>query len=92
MYNFVLYNYKVFLIKYTFVVVELVQHYVFFRIQFCKVEIDENPVLVEKYVPDRSFPCLVIMKNGKVLGRKYGVDLDTEAEPLLRDWLKKFVP
>ena len=62
------------------------------RIQFCKVEIDENPVLVEKYVPDRSFHCLVIMKNGKVLGRKYGVDPDTEADPLLKDWLKKFVP
>ena len=62
------------------------------RIQFCKVEIDENPVLVEKYVPDRSFHCLFIMKNGKVLGRKYGVDPDTEAEPLLKDWLKKFVP
>jgi len=62
------------------------------RIQFCKVEIDENPVLVEKYVPDRSFPCLVILKNGKVLGRKYGVDPDTDPAPLLKGWLKKFAP
>ena len=62
------------------------------RIQFCKVEIEENPVLVEKYLPDRSFHCLVIMKKGKVLGRKYGVDPDTEADLLLKDWLKKFVP
>ena len=49
-------------------------------------------MLVEKYLPDRSFHCLVIMKNGKVLGRKYGVDPDTEADLLLKDWLKKFVP
>ncbi len=62
------------------------------RIQFCKVEVDENPVLVEKYVPDHSFPCLVILKDSKVLGRKYGVDPDSEPAPLIRDWLKKFAP
>ena len=62
------------------------------RIKFCKIEIDENPVLVEKFAPDRSFPCLVILKNNKVLGRHHGIDPDTDPTPLLKDWLKKFAP
>ena len=62
------------------------------RIKFCKVEIDENPLLVEKHVPDRSFPCLVILKDNKVLGRHQGIDPDTDPTPLLKDWFKKFAP
>ena len=59
------------------------------RIKFCKIEVDENPELVEKYVPDRMFPCLVIMKDGKVLDRKYGVDTDMEPKPFFKDWFDK---
>jgi len=59
------------------------------RIQFCKIEVDENPVLVEKYVPDLMFPCLVIMKDGKVLDRKYGVETGVEPGPFLKDWFDK---
>lgn len=59
------------------------------RIRFCKVEVDENPVLVEKYVPDLMFPCLVIMKDGNVIDRKYGVDAGVEPEPFLQDWFDK---
>ncbi|MBC8243371.1 MAG: c-type cytochrome [Verrucomicrobia bacterium] len=59
------------------------------RIQFCKVEVDENPVLVEKYVPDLMFPCLVIMKDGNVIDRKYGVAADAEPDSFLQDWFDK---
>lgn len=59
------------------------------RIKFCKIEVDENPVLVEKYVPDLMFPCLVIMKDGKVLDRKYGVDTSLEPKSFLADWFEK---
>lgn len=60
------------------------------RIKFCKIEVDENPMLVEKYVPEHSFPCLVLIKDGKVLGRKHGVDPDAELKPFVKDWLNKF--
>ena len=59
------------------------------RIKFCKIEVDENPVLVEKYVPDLMFPCLVIIKDGKVLDRKYGVDTDLEPKSFFKDWFEK---
>ena len=61
------------------------------RIKFCKIEVDENPVLVEKYVPDLMFPCLVIMKDGKVLDRKYGAGNGVEPRPFLKDWFDKLV-
>ena len=62
------------------------------HIKFCKVEIDENPELVEKYVPDHSFPCLIILKDSKVMGKYQGIDPDSEPAPMIRNWLKKFAP
>lgn len=57
-----------------------------------KIEVDESPELVEKYVPDRSFPCLVILKkDGTVIARKYGMSNDVEPTAFLRDWLGKVV-
>ncbi|MDA7520785.1 hypothetical protein N8546_01260 [bacterium] len=35
------------------------------------------------------FPCLVIMKDGKVLDRKYGVETGVEPGPFLKDWFDK---
>ena len=61
------------------------------RIKICKIEVDENPVLVEKYVPDLMFPCLVIMKDGKVLDRKYRVDANLEPKDFFQDWFSKFL-
>jgi hypothetical protein len=45
----------------------------------------------EKYVPDLMFPCLVIMKDGKVLDRKYGAGNSVEPRPFPKDWFDKLV-
>jgi thioredoxin 1 len=61
------------------------------RMTFGKVEVDENPVLVGKFVPDLMFPCLVIMKDGKVIDRKYGVNPELEPRDFLKDWFSRFL-
>lgn len=61
------------------------------RIKFCKIEVDENPELVSKFVPDLMFPCLVIMKDGKVLGRKYGAPPDLEPKVFFKNWFAQFL-
>lgn len=61
------------------------------RVKFCKIEVAENPVLVEKFVPDLMFPCLVIMKDGKVLDRKYGADADLEPKVFFKEWFAEFL-
>ncbi len=54
-----------------------------------KIEVDENPVLVDKYVPDLMFPCFVILHKGKVIDRKYGLDKTMDAKDFFRKWLSK---
>ncbi len=61
------------------------------HIKFCKIQVAENPVLVEKFVPDLMFPCLVILKDGKVLDRKYGADADLEPKVFFKDWFAEFL-
>ena len=56
------------------------------KIDFCKVNIDDNSEITEKFKV-MSVPCLVIFKNGKEVDRIVG------AMPanVLEDKLKKFV-
>lgn len=61
------------------------------RIKFCKIEVDENPVLVEKFVPDLMFPCLVIMKDGKLLDRKYRTDPELDRKVFFKTWFANFL-
>ncbi len=60
------------------------------RLKVFKIEVDENPVLVDKYVPDLMFPCFVIMRDGKVLDRKYGLDKTMDAKDFFKQWIAKF--
>ncbi len=62
------------------------------QIKFCKIDVDENPVLVDEFVPDLMFPCLVMMKDGKVLDRKYGADPDMEPRMFFENWFAEFLP
>jgi thioredoxin 1 len=62
------------------------------RIKFCKIEVDENPLLVEKFVPDVMFPCLVIVKDGKVVDRKYGMGGAQDPRLFFKDWFASFLP
>ena len=58
------------------------------QLRVFKIEVDENPVLVDKYVPDLMFPCFVILKDGKVLDRKYGLDKTMDAKDFFRQWIR----
>ena len=60
------------------------------RLKVFKIEVDENPILVDKYVPDLMFPCFVIMRDGKILERKYGLDKTMGAEDFFKQWIGKF--
>lgn len=60
------------------------------RLKVFKIEVDENPVLVDKYVPDLMFPCFVIMQDGKVLDRKYGLDKTMDAKEFFKKWIGEF--
>ena len=61
------------------------------RVLFGKIDVEDNPHLTAKLVPDVMFPCLLIMKDGKVLDRKYGVKGVEDPKKHLKDWLKKFL-
>ncbi len=57
------------------------------KVRFFKVEVDENPDLVARFVPDVMFPCFVLMKDGEVLDRKYGVPATMEPTPFFESWI-----
>lgn len=61
------------------------------RVKICKINVDDNPDLVMDYVPDNIFPCLILMKNGKLLDRQYGTDPKMEIEPFFRKWFTNFL-
>lgn len=61
------------------------------QVKICKIDVDENPELVAEYVPDNMFPCLVILRKGKLLDRRYGTDPKMEPAAFLRDWLGQHI-
>ena len=56
------------------------------RVKICKIEVDSNPESVTEYVPDNIFPCLVLMREGKVIDRKYGTAPGIPAKEFLKNW------
>ena len=62
------------------------------RVRICKIEVDENPLLVETFVPDLMYPCLVILKDGKVLDRKYRIDPDVDPKLFFKHWFSNYLP
>jgi len=62
------------------------------RVKFCKINVDENMKLVQEYVPDIMFPCLVLLKDGKVLDRIYGTDPEMEPKKFFDDWFSEYLP
>lgn len=54
-----------------------------------KIEVDENPVLVNRYVPDLMFPCFVILRDGELLDRKYGLNESMDAKVFFETWIGK---
>ena len=58
------------------------------RVKICRINVDDNPVLVTEYVPDNIFPCLILMRGGELLDRRYGTDPRMEIEPFFRDWFE----
>lgn len=55
-------------------------------ISICKIEVDTNPELVTEYVPDNIFPCLILIKDGKIVERRYGTDPEMEIKPFFIQW------
>ena len=41
--------------------------------------------------PDLSFPCFVLMREGKLVDRRYGMDLTQEPEAFFRAWINKHI-
>lgn len=59
------------------------------QLKLCKINVDENTELVAEYVPDNIFPCLILLRDGKVLDRRYGTDPKMEPEAFLRSWIQQ---
>ena len=59
------------------------------QLKVLKIEVDENPVLVNRYAPDLSFPCFVLMREGKLVDRRYGMDPTQEPEAFFRTWIQQ---
>ena len=59
------------------------------RLTIGKIDADENPELVSRYVPDVMFPCLVLMKGNEVLDRRYGADPTKDPEDFFREWFSE---
>ncbi len=57
------------------------------RVKVCKINVDENPKLVADYVPDNMFPCLVLLRHGELVDRRYGTDPKMEPAAFLKHWL-----
>ena len=41
--------------------------------------------------PDLSFPCFVLMREGKPVDRRHGMDLTQEPEAFFRAWINKHI-
>lgn len=59
------------------------------QLKVFKIEVDENPVLVNRYAPDLSFPCFVLMREGKLVDRRYGMDPTQAPEAFFRTWIQQ---
>lgn len=57
------------------------------KVKFCKIAIDDNPLLIQEFVPDLQFPCMVMIKQGKVLDRIYGAQGQDDLEEFFRKWI-----
>ena len=62
------------------------------RVKICKINIEENPALVAEYVPDNIFPCLILMKHGRLIDRRYGTDPKMKPDAFLRQWITQHLP
>jgi len=62
------------------------------RVKICRINVDDNPDLVVEYVPDNIFPCLILMRNGELLDRRYGADPRMAIEPFFRKWFEQYLP
>ena len=54
-----------------------------------KIEVDVNPLLVNRFAPDLNFPCFVLMHQGKLLDRRYGMNPTQEPEIFFRRWINQ---
>jgi thioredoxin len=59
------------------------------RVKICRINFDDNPRLVAEYVPDNLLPCLILMKGGRLLERRYGADPKMELEPFFHQWFRE---
>ena len=59
------------------------------QLKVFKIEVDENPVLVNRYAPDLSFPCFVLIREGKLVDRRYGMDPTQAPEAFFRAWIQQ---
>ncbi|MBU0679497.1 MAG: thioredoxin [Verrucomicrobia bacterium] len=53
-------------------------------VKFCKVNVDDNPGLAERYGVDR-IPCLILFRGGSVVDIQWGVN----SKKSYRQWLQK---
>ena len=53
--------------------------------------VDENPVLVSRFVPEMMFPCFVVLNGGELVDRKYGVPATVEPRPFFEAWFESVV-
>lgn len=61
------------------------------KLKMCKISIDDNPILVQNYVPDLMFPCLVLVKRGNVISRIYGAQGQDDIELYFKNWIESYL-
>ena len=59
------------------------------RLTIGKIDADENPELVSRYVPD-AISCLVLMKGNEVLDRRYGADPTKDPEDFFENGFRNW--
>ena len=58
------------------------------RIRVYKIHVEDNPVLVHRFVKDVMFPCHVLWQDGEVVSTKYGSSPDGEHRAFLEAWIE----
>ena len=61
------------------------------QLLIAKINIDDHPELVAEYVTDTIYPCLILMRKGEVLDRRYGTDPEMEPKEFLLQWVESFL-
>lgn len=58
------------------------------EVKILRINTYSEPDLTAEYVPDLILPCLILLRDGEVIERRFGTDPEEPPESFMRDWLK----